>query len=230
MTERRYSEEEIASIFDEATRAESARLSAAKGLTLSELQAIGREVGVSPDAVAAAAARVDQPSLATAPPAEVNRRLFGLPIGVGRTIDLPRKLTDSEWEQLVTDLRITFDARGKVTSEGGWREWRNGNLQARVEPAGSADRLRIRTIKGTARMWLTNALITLGGAATIFGLAAIGVTENVDAARGSAFLALLGVGMFGATAARLPSWARLRRQQIDVVISRLIAALNTPKP
>jgi len=30
--------------------------------------------------------------------------------GVGRTVDLERRLTDAEWDQLVVDLRETFDA------------------------------------------------------------------------------------------------------------------------
>src|SRR5688572_10704353 len=136
MSERRYTEEEIAEIFRSATEnPDAAARRSATGLTLPELQDIGREVGLSPEAVAQSAARLDR----SVPgdrrlPASVTRRQLGLPLGVGRTVDLPRKLTDAEWEQLVVDLRTTFDAQGKLAGQGSLREWLNGNLRAMIEP------------------------------------------------------------------------------------------------
>src|SRR5512140_737780 len=141
MAERRYSEAEMASIFENAADAEAAgrRPShAPDGMTLAQLQEIGREVGISPEAVAQAARLVAQRGKA------VSRRWLGLPIGVGRTLDLGRRLTDHEWEDLVVDLRETFDARGHVSVQGSFREWTNGNLQALLEPTSTGQRLRIR--------------------------------------------------------------------------------------
>ena len=64
MTERRYSDEEVDAIFTRASEVEHdapQRLQSAEGRTLAELQAIGREAGLSPEAVAQAARALDQP-------------------------------------------------------------------------------------------------------------------------------------------------------------------------
>ena len=58
MTERRYSDDEIAAIFRAAAESPASlppHPAANHGLTLADLQAIGREVGIAPDAVAQAA-------------------------------------------------------------------------------------------------------------------------------------------------------------------------------
>src|SRR5256885_16741552 len=75
---------------------------------------------------------------------------MGLPIAVGRTVALQRKLTDDEWERLVVDLRETFDARGRLREEGSFKQWTNGNLQALLEPTPTGHQLRLRTMKGDA--------------------------------------------------------------------------------
>ena len=60
--ERRYGEEEVAAIFEAASGPAASRKDSRsasdseQGLTLSELQSIGREVGISPDRIAEAAA------------------------------------------------------------------------------------------------------------------------------------------------------------------------------
>jgi hypothetical protein len=58
MAERRYSDKEIAAIFRAATEGPQSRqpdVPHDEGLTVADLQAIGREVGISPEAVARAA-------------------------------------------------------------------------------------------------------------------------------------------------------------------------------
>ncbi|HUF75522.1 MAG TPA: hypothetical protein VMM35_04555, partial [Longimicrobiales bacterium] len=126
MSERRYGEQEVAEIFERATEAQKLTMrprSPSEGLTLGELQEIGRDVGLSPDMVASAARSVGSGS------ASPRRTLVGLPIGVGRTVELDRPLTDDEWQQLVVELRETFDARGRLTDEGAFKQWTNGNLE-----------------------------------------------------------------------------------------------------
>src|SRR5687768_8444679 len=108
MTERRYSDEEVDAIFTRASEVEQdapQRLQSAEGRTLAELQAIGREAGLSPEAVAQAARALDQPAQ------PVPSRFLGLPLGVARTVTLDRRLTDQDWERLVVQLRETFNAR-----------------------------------------------------------------------------------------------------------------------
>ena len=62
MSERRYNDEEVAAIFlraAEEPQAAPVRVPREEGLTLRELQEIGREVGIPPDAVAQAAQTVE---------------------------------------------------------------------------------------------------------------------------------------------------------------------------
>ena len=110
---RRYSEDEVSRILDTATETQTSAgrpLSSGTGMTLAELQDIGREVGISGDLIATAAARLDQAPAATSP----STTFLGATVGVARTAYLHRSLTDHEWSRLVVDLRETFDARGRI--------------------------------------------------------------------------------------------------------------------
>src|ERR1051325_3140652 len=145
MTERQYSDEEAAAIFERASETEHAVVpvpAEGRGLTLAALQDIGREVGISPESIALAAQSLD---LAGRPALQ---RFMGLPIGVGRIVEFDRRLSDSDWEVLVADLRTTFQARGTVRYDGPFRQWTNGNLQALLEPTPTGDRLRLQTVQG----------------------------------------------------------------------------------
>src|SRR5436853_950075 len=110
MAERRYSDTEMAAIFRAATEGPQqtphSDVAPDEGLTLSDLQAIAQEVGISREAVANAAHALDVHRGAE------SRTFLGLPIGVARTVDLNRRLTNDEWERLVVQLREVFNARG----------------------------------------------------------------------------------------------------------------------
>lgn len=147
MIDRRYDDDEVAEIFRKAAEGpQSLPRQAARneGMTLAELQDIGREVGISPEAVEGAAR-----SLELRPRGAV-RQFLGLPIGVGRTIALDRRLSEAEWERLVVELREVFHARGTVSSNGSFRQWTNGNLQALLEPMGNGHCLRLTTTRGAS--------------------------------------------------------------------------------
>ena len=226
MTERRYDDAEAAAIFERAAEGalvqHQPQRDDREGMTLAELQSIGREVGIPAESIALAAREVAHGS---APPA---RRFMGLPIGVGRTVQLDRRLTDEEWERIVVDLRETFEARGAMRREGSLRQWTNGALQVMVEPTASGDRVRLRTTKTDARGMIGGGLGMLGAS---LGMAAIAVVQGGFADTGAAlavsFLGLLGGGMFGSSAIRLPSWARTRQRQMDEVAAR-IAQMTSP--
>lgn len=47
-----------------------------------------------------------------------SRTLLGLPIGVERRVNLGRRFSDDEWEQLVGELRDVFQARGRLRADG----------------------------------------------------------------------------------------------------------------
>jgi hypothetical protein len=219
MSERRYTDSEVAEIFQRATEAphpQRGALVSSDGMTLAELQEIGREAGIAPESVARAAH-----SLMIAPTPTL-RRFLGMPIAVGRSVDLERKITDAEWEQIVVDLRHTFDARGRVREEGSFRQWTNGNLQALVEPTPTGNRLRLKTLNANARtLMMAGAAMAGVGAATVIGA----MVGGADIAMNSAVqIGTIGAALFVVGAARLPRWARLRQRQMEEVIGRVVAS------
>ena len=219
MTERRYNEEEVATIFERAAQAQQSvrrALQPGEGMTLADLQEIGREVGIPPELVAQAARSVDHAGRSA------SRKFLGFPIGVGQTVELGRKLTDEDWERLVIDLRDTFDARGSVRYDGRFRQWTNGNLQALLEPTPTGHRLRLQTVKGNARAFMGMGLSMVGFA--LIALVASAISGDPGALGVAVPLSLFGLGMFGFGALRLPRWARLRRRQMEGVAARLALA------
>jgi hypothetical protein len=226
MTDRRFNEDEVAEIFRQATEAQQQapqrHLSSGEGLTLAEIQEIGQQVGIAPELVVRAAT-----SLATAG-TETSRSLVGFTIGVGRTIELDRKLTEAEWEQLVVDLRETFDARGTVRQDGSFRQWTNGNLQVLLEPTPTGQRVRFRTVKANARALITGGLITAGLAAAMALVGVIGGAHNNMAI--AANMAAIAAAELAIGAMQLPGWARLRRKQMEEVAQRLATAQSLLPP
>ena len=214
--ERRYRDDEVAAIFEAAAASTPARHDRGTddGLTLAELQAIGQEVGIAPERIADAAL-----ALQRAPARAPRRTDFGMPVSAGRTVELPRSLTDREWALLVADLRETFRARGVETSHGESRQWTNGNLHAYVEPTPTGYRLRLGTLKGDAL-----AMNRMGVGGAIMGLAAFlapmlrgDPTGDVGAA---VLLGGMAAGTFAFNALRLPRWAREREEQMEYIAER----------
>jgi hypothetical protein len=219
MTDRRFNEAEVEAIFELATKSREqaqGRLPSPEGMTLAQLQDIGREVGIAPSEIARAAVAVER---GTKPP---TRTFMGLPLGVERTIPLERPLSEEEWDRLVGELRETFDARGVVKREGSIRLWANGNLHAYHEPTSSGYRLRLRTLKSGARERIVGGLTMLGAASTALGIAVLsGAVGDTGMLVALASFGTAGAAMFGLTALGLPSWARLRQQQMDDLAVRL---------
>ena len=217
MTERRYNDQEIAAIFraaSEGPQIPARSLPSDEGLTLADLQAIGREVGISSDAVAQAARALEVRRGAEA------RTIFGLPIGVARTVELDRRLTDEDWERLVVRLREVFKARGTTRSDGSLRQWTNGNLHVLLEPTETGHRLRFGTLHGGARAAIGAGLAALGVSAAV-AVASAFSGHLGDAVPGIAFLVVTGVGMIASGAWRLPRWARLRSRQMEAIAAHV---------
>ena len=162
MTERRYGEREVREIFARAAEAgaeASGGSARAHGLTLRELQDMGLEAGLGPEHVARAAAALDAGT-------EVlpRRRWMGLPVAVGRIVPLPQELTDREWAFLVSELRLTFDARGHDWSRPDRREWSDDNLHAVIEDAPTGPRLRLGIHRRESVDWALIGVGPLAGA------------------------------------------------------------------
>ena len=225
MTDRRYTDEEMRAIFAAAAESlpSAPQLADEQDLTLADLQAIGKEVGLTPEAVAQAARTLDVRRVA------VSRTLLGLPIGVERSVTLNRRLTDDEWERLVVELREVFKARGSTRSDGSLRQWTNGNLYALLEPVATGHRLRFGSMHGGARASVTMGFAALGVAATAAIATAVTGTLG-NAVPLVSYLLGVGVTLVAIGAARLPRWARLRGQQMEALAARLAlsAGSNTP--
>ena len=225
--ERKYQEEEVKQIFDLASsnRPEIGRptVSDEGGLTLSELQEVGLEVGMEPGRIAGAALAVDSRREI------LSREMYwGVPTSTGRIVDLSRALTDREWAVLIGELRETFGGTGEVTSRGGIHGWTNGNLHAFLEPTATGHQLRLRAHKSSAK-----ALITIGAAGLTLGLALLTLFVFEDLGRAAMVIPTLLAGMGGGTLAanifRLPRWARESEGQMECIAGR-VGALVEQQP
>ena len=225
--ERRYDPDEVNSIFETAASEQALVRRAVPpssdgGLTISELQSIAREVGLSPERVADAAVALDL-NRGILP----RRHLLGMPSSVGRLVDLPRAPTDLEWERLVGEIRETFLAQGKLTGHGRIREWSNGNLHAVIEPTETGTRLRMATTKSEAAAWVTMgfSLIIM---AVIMTVALVAKDKTGLELIIPALFALFGVGGLGLNALSLQRWAGEREQQMAHIGARAREMLRAP--
>ena len=226
MTERRFSDAEVAQIFERATSGHALQATrAAEGMTLAELQSIGREVGIPVEEIARAALSL------SAGEAKPTRRFLGLTTGVGHTVYLDRKLTDEEWERFIVDVRETFNARGTMTSHGSLKQWSNGNLQVLLEPTDAGHRVRFKTVKGDAPGMLGGGLV-ISAAAVIGEMTAVltGVAHDVGLVASFGVLGAVGIGAAASTALRLPRWVRARKAQMEELGARVSAMALKPPP
>jgi hypothetical protein len=76
---------------------------------------------------------------------------------------------------------------------------------------------------------MTAGLGALGFSAVMLIGAALGSSLDASSLGSVGSIAAVGLGLFGMGAIRLPSWASLRRRQMEGVISRL-AQLTSAKP
>jgi hypothetical protein len=216
---KRYDEDEIAEILERATTNEGAvhpgTKGSGEGLTLEEIQEIGSEVGIAPARIADAARAMSSRNLVGP-----TRTFLGAPRSVSRIVPIHRPLTDDEWTRLVVDLRETFDAVGKVTTEGNLRTWRNGNLHVYVEPDGDRYRVRIRTHKGnvTPRMIVSAAFIFL---ALFMVIDALSEGASIRALFPAVMFGGAGLGTLAFTRGTLPGWALERADQMEGLAERI---------
>jgi len=224
--ERRYTDDEVAEIFEAAStpvvpRDDPADAASPTGLTLARLQEIGKEVGIAPERIAEAAAALDK----RRPP--IPRRTdLGMPVSAAHIVDIPRPLTDREWSLVVADLRQTFGAWGHEDSQGGTRMWWNNNLHAVVEPTPTGYRLRLGTLKADGF-----AMNRVAAAAIAMSLVVAFVGGKPDAIPGILAIGSMGAGALAFNALRLPRWARLRERQMQDVAERTLALVgSTPRP
>ena len=217
--ERKYRDEEVKEIFDLAITKDEVGFPAGSnedGLTLSELQEVGLDVGVEPSRIAEAALVLD-----TRRDDCPRQTSLGLPVSVGRTIELPRAVTDHEWEVLVSVLRETFGVRGKVRLHGGTREWTNNNLHAFLEPTGTGHRLRLNAHQVGARFFNKLGATGLALGASLLGVFLTTGSSPVILEIPLILSVLFGGGALASNLLRLPPWARERERQMEEIAGRV---------
>lgn len=142
--ERRYSDEELRRILEDATRSELQPKQVARqqeGLTLAEIREIAQEVGIDPHAVdRAAAGLLASESIDAAPSSRVFSRVLH-----EETI-IARPLSDSEMRLVALQAERVLGRRGSLYSAGDFVEWRDGRNRLYVGIVRGEQRTRIRVI------------------------------------------------------------------------------------
>ena len=142
--ERRYSDDELRRILEDATRSELQPKEVARqqeGLTLDQIREIAQEVGIDPQAVdRAAAGLLVSESIDAVPSSRVFSRVLH-----EETI-IPRPLTDSEMRLVAMQAERVLGRRGSLYSHGDLVEWRDGRNRLYVGIVRGEQRTRVRVI------------------------------------------------------------------------------------
>lgn len=120
MTERRYSDEEVALILREASEVQEGgrRAGTESGLTLAQLKEIAGEVGLDPSSVESAALRLIHHRAGGKVP------FFGTPVTPEFEREILGKLDEDDLAELVTTIRKVLGRRGVTGTELGTFEWK----------------------------------------------------------------------------------------------------------
>ena len=223
--ERKYEEHEVRQILDLAIGPEGApaqSVPAVEGLTLLQLQEVGREVGLHPDRITQAVTELERRGESVP-----RGTTLGLPISVGSIVTLPRGPSDREWELLVADLRTTFGGKGEVTSHGGLREWSHGTLHAFIEPTETGHRLRLTDSRVGAVAGMAFGGFILAFALLIF-VVLLGKDDPGFKFAVPAFFSLIGGGLIAGSALSLPGWAREQERRMEHINRRAVSLLALP--
>lgn len=205
MTEtRRFDEDEVQAIFERATQVEPVRVpsrlaapSANGRLSLTEIQTIGLEAGIDAGRIAEAAATLTRFGHDRA----VKRQL-GVAITASARVELPRILSDREWDHLVVRLREAFGGPGAVRVEGSLRIWTHTHTQVLLEPTPLGARLRMTSLDWGAKQWLDG-----GAVGAIIGGGVTGLLGVMAVLGGKLSAFLVPMGLFGGMAVLgLGSW------------------------
>lgn len=218
MSERRYSDAEVTEILRRATvpRPEGPdALVQQDGMTLGQLETIAREAGIEPERVAAAARELDIPR-------DTPKQAVGVAVSVSRSVELSRKLSDAEWEFLVTRLRETFDAPGKLESHGTLRQWGNGNLRVMLEPGLNGHRVRFTSLNEGVRIRIISGALAAGFGTVVTLAATLVGGDAVAAAFGTTgILGIIGAVVAADAVRRSKDWRVERRAQFDALAAEL---------
>ncbi|MEM6325799.1 MAG: hypothetical protein AAF791_01640 [Bacteroidota bacterium] len=117
---KRFSEADAQRIFALAAERQHESGQEEPGLSLEELEEVGRAAGLDPAIVREAAMDALRPEATS-----TTRRVLGMPLEFRRERFIRGAVTDEAWAQIVVDLRRQFNKTGLVTDIGPLREWRS---------------------------------------------------------------------------------------------------------
>ncbi|MEL6614758.1 MAG: hypothetical protein AAFQ43_03420 [Bacteroidota bacterium] len=117
---KRFSEADAQRIFAAAAERQHERGQTETGLSVEELEEIGRAAGLDPALVREAAMDSLRPE-----PVSVTKSVLGMPTAFRRERFIRGEVSDEAWAQIVLDLRRQFNKTGLVTDIGKVREWRS---------------------------------------------------------------------------------------------------------
>jgi len=212
MSARHYNEEEIREILTLATELQpdppagpsqhalvrpESHAPPERGLTLAELEEVGRKAGIPARRIAQAAAELD---IARAPGAD-GETYLGVPVTTRHAVRLPRMLTEEEWDRFVVRLRDTFDSTGEVRSEGTLQTWSDGTVDVMLEPLAQGARLRFRSREVSSK-----SLVDAGVALGVSGAMLVGVFGGAVFLTGKAIPAILLGSLAGMLGLGLGLW------------------------
>jgi len=142
MSDRRFTDDEVALILREASEAQAGRPGGSgEGLTLAQLKEIAAEVGLDPAQVEASAKRLIRRSSETRVP------ILGTAVSPEFEREIPGELDPGDVAELVTTIRRILGRRGISDAELGAFEWRArdpmGGRYVSVLARNGATRLRV---------------------------------------------------------------------------------------
>lgn len=220
MPHRKYDEHEIARVIERAAELQEADAErsrrAERGLTLEELERVGRETGLDPAYIRAAAAEADAPG----PP----ERSWQSPTHVHAERWVPGPLQPEAWEEAVAALHryapgmAGSETGGRTERVGRSREWtgRTGmglEVRASVSPRGGGQRVRVQQHVGYASE-RNEALFMVGPFVAVFGFfIAAGIADSGWAGLAWAILAYVLAAALSFVWDR--AWRRVKERDLD---------------
>ena len=222
-SQRRFKEEEIAKIFEKATRAQNAANEEGgtdEGLSLEELKHIGESTGINPAFILQAIADLDKDASLFS-----IQKHMGFSYGITRSVKLPASFSERDWERLVVDFRKTFNHRGTIKKDGSFREWTHQFTHAYVEPTPDGYELKLEAKNGNIKPLLWAGIVYIFFAFFLFAILSSGAEPGLKTALTISGLALAaGLGMSSVPFFASPRWIRKKEQQFDEICQRALAA------
>lgn len=227
MTERRFTDEEIARIIGRAVeidrRDDASPTALARGLSLSELQDVAGEVGISRDTIARAAGELERPGRGGG----LDAAFFGGSPILQRVQLVDRPLGAAELAEIVRVVDEEAPDQGTVTEALGSVRWgsrgRFLNRQVTLQPTEGETRIRVQERYQDRVRAMSQIIPTAYGIAIGMGIGA----EQIGGAPAAIIAGLFGAAS-GWTLGRA-IWVQLRnssRRRVDRISDAIAAAVG----